>query len=211
MENLGTEDTEQLAEVTGLGDRQIERCKLILSFSGQHQELSLDPDPKSRIPPNFWVELYPVLDLGEKLLPDLFAQEGREGITDRLVAKYRDKRAIRSVIHFRRILEAYDAQEEREDDEGVEAISDRLREYILDPDLETRVAFDGFITERRSRQRATQAATKFLRDLRRAKIEHVTEGRDSLIRKLTEVRDFVDDLLAKLEGDDPPPEGDEGV
>ena len=202
---LGMEDTGALAELTGLGERQIERCKLLLSFSERHQELSLNPDPKVRVPSNFWVELSPVLDLTRELLPDLFSDEGRDGIVDRLVDKYRQKR-IRSVIHFRRIMEAYDAQEEEGDEEGIEIVADRLREYILDPNMETRAAFDGFIVERRSRQRASQAVDKFMNELRKARIEHVTEGREALIAKLTVVLAFVETLLAKLEGDDPPSE-----
>lgn len=205
---LGTEDTGELAELTGLSERQIERCKLLLSFSEKHQKLSLHSDPKVRIPSNFWVELSPVLDLTGKLLPGLVDDEGRDGIVDRLVDKYRNKR-IKSVIHFRRIMEAYDAQEEQGDEEGIETVADRLREYILDPDMETRMAFDGFIVERRSRQKATQAVDKFMRALRKARIEHVTEGREALIGKLTEVLHFVAALVAKLEGDDPPSEEEE--
>ena len=206
---LGTADTDQLTELTGLSERQVERCKLILSFPDRHQQLSLDSDSKTRIPSNFWVELSPVLDLTEQLLPDLVQDEGRDAITDRLVEKYRNKR-IKSVIHFRRILEAYDAQEEQQDTQGIEAIGDQLREYILDRDVETRAAFDGFIMDRRSRQGATQAAEKFMSALRKARVDHVTDDREALIDKLVEVRDFVEALLAKLEGDDPPPEEEEG-
>lgn len=206
---LGMEETGELAELTGLSERQVERCKLLLSFSEKHQELSLNPDPKARIPSNFWVELSPVLDLATELLPSLVADEGRDGIVDRLVDKYQKKR-IKSVIHFRRIMEAYDAQEERGDNEGMETLADRLREYILDPRMETRAAFDGFIVERRSRQKATQAVDKFMNDLKKARIEHVTEGRAVLIGKLTEVFDFIATLLAKLEGDDPPSEEEGG-
>ena len=205
IDDLGSDDTGELTELTGLSERQVERCKLLLSFSERHQELSLAPDPKSRIPSNFWVELHPVLALTSTLLPDLVADEGRDGIADRLVEKYRKKR-IRSVIHFRRIMEAYDAQEEQHDSEGMEAVGDRLREYILDLNMETRAAFDGFIVDRRSRQRATQAVDKFMSELRKARIDHVIEGRETLIAKLTEVLDFVEMLVAKLEGQDPPSE-----
>lgn len=208
ISELGTDDTEQLKELTGLSERQVERCKLILSFPEKYQELSLERNPKQRIPSNFWVELAPVLDLTKRLVPDLYEDEGRDGITDRLVEKYRDKR-VRSVIHFRRILEAQDALEERGEPGGVEALGDRLREYLLDCSMETRAAFDGFITERRSRQRATQAVDRFMAELRRARLANVTDGRSALIRKLTEVRTFVDTLLTQLEGDDPPSEDED--
>ena len=203
---LNSDDVRDLTELTGLSERQIERCKIILSFADRYQEMSLDPDRKKRIPSNFWVELHPVLSLTEKLLPGLVEEEGRDSITDRLVEKYRNKR-IKSVIHFRRILEAHEAQE---DDEGVEEVRDRMREYILDASLETRLAFDRFIADSRSRQKATEAVARFISQLKRAKIEHVTDGREELVQQLIDVRDFVDDLLEKLEGGDPPPEDVEG-
>ena len=114
MEELETHDNDQLKQLTGLSDRQVERCKLILSFAEEYRQLSMDPDPAQRIPSNFWVELHPMLELANKLLPDLLDQEGRNGITDRMIEKYRTNN-IRSVIHFRRILEAFEIQE---DDEG---------------------------------------------------------------------------------------------
>ena len=190
-------------EPNGSTLNQVERCKIILSFPAEYQKMSMEPDPKERIPSNFWVELYPVLEKMESVLPGLVADEGRWGITDRLVDKYKKKR-IKSVIHFRRVLEAFDMQDEPE---GVEEVADKLREYVLDPELETRTAFDGFILDPRRLQRAAQAADKFIRDVRSAKIDHLTEGKDELILKLTGVKIFVEELLAKLEGEDPPPEG----
>ena len=204
---LKSDDDQQLAELTGLKDRQIERCKIILSFPEKYQALSMEADKKHRVPSNFWVELFPVLRLAEKLLPELIEETGRDGITDRMVEKYRNKR-IRSVIHFRRILEANDAQG---DEEGVDEVREKLREYILDPDLETRAAFDGFIADSRSRQKASDAMARFINQLKRAKIEHVTEGREALIEKLTKVREFIERLLARLEGGDPPPDQEEGA
>lgn len=203
IKTLGTDDTKKLTDLTGLGERQVERCKIILSFPAKYQQMSMEPDPKERIPSNFWVELHPVLEKMEDVLPALVADEGRWGITDRLVDKYKNKK-IKSVIHFRRVLEAFDVQDDKE---GLEEVADRLREYVLDPELETRTAFDGFILDPRRFQRAAQAADKFIRDVRGAKIDHLTEGKDELILKLTGVKIFVEELLAKLEGEDQPPEG----
>ena len=205
IEQLEMDDDQELIELTGLSDRQVERCKIILSFSDRYQKMSMDLDPRKRIPSNFWVELYPVLELAEKLIPDLSEEWGRDGLTDLLIEKYRNKR-IKSVIHFRRILEAHDVQED--DEQGVEAVADQLREYILSPEMETREAFDKFIADSRRVQKATQAADRFLNELQKAKIDHAIDDKDELIQKLTSVRQFVDDLLAKLEGEDQPQEED---
>ena len=205
IKKLGTDNDQELIELTGLSDRQVERCKIILSFPVRHRKMSMDPDPRTRIPSNFWVELHPVLDLVEKLTPDLFEEEKRDGIADLFIKKYRDKR-IKSVIHFRRILEAYDVQED--DEEGVKDVADQLREYILTPEMETRSTFDRFIADSRRVQKATQAADRFLSELQKAKIDHATDDKDKLIQKLTNIRQFIDDLLAKLEGEDQPQEED---
>lgn len=203
---LGTRNENELLELTGLSERQLERCMLILSFDDQYQRMSLDEDPQKRIPSNFWVELHPVLELAEKHLPDIVVKEGRDGITDRLVEKYR-KKNIRSVIHFRRILEAFDVQEDSED--GLTYVVDRLREYVLDVEYETRKAFDGFISDKRRVEKVNQAVDQFIQELKKAKIEHVSDEKGDLIERLKSVVIMVEGLLSKLEGDDPPQEEEE--
>ena len=205
IDQLGTDDVDQLTELTGLSAPQVERCKTVLSFPNKFQRMSMDPDKTMRVPSNFWVELHPVLDLTERLLPDLIKKEGRDGITQRMVDKYRSKR-IKSVIHFRRILEAYDVHG---DGDEVSPVTRELREYILDPDLETRQVFDGFIADARRRQKAIKAMEWFMNQLKKARINHMTEGREELIQQLTDVRSFIDDLLSNLEGEDLPPEEEE--
>lgn len=204
IDKLKTEDNEQLVELTGLSERQVERCKVIVTFPEKYRRMSMDSDPAERIPSNFWVELHPVLQLTESLLPHLVEQEGRNGVIDRLVEKYRGKK-IRSVIHFRRILEAHEVQEEAGD---VRAVADRLREYILDAELETRAAFDGFIADNRRAQTAVDAVDRFTSEMGKAKIEYETDRKDELIAKLSALLIVVQELLARLEGEDPPEEDD---
>jgi len=88
MKELGTTDNTKLCRLTGLSEPQIERCRTLLSFPERFQRLSLNPDPKERIPSNFWIEIYPVLKLCEEVLPKLVSQHGRDGITQKLVEKY---------------------------------------------------------------------------------------------------------------------------
>src|SRR6266849_6497247 len=90
--------------------RRIERCKKLLKFDERFQELSLDPNPKTRIPSNFWIEALPVIDLAIET-SDTIKKLGRNRAIDHLVDKYRNKK-IKSVIHFRRIMESYDISED---------------------------------------------------------------------------------------------------
>jgi len=207
MDELEEKDKKRLQEITGLSEPQIERCKILLGYPEEFQNLSLDPNPKTRIPANFWIEAYPVLNACEDFLPNLVNDIGRDGITKRLVDKYRSK-SIKSVIHFRRIIEAYDLSED--DLELREAVTGRLNEYINTINLETRRAFDEFIMDPRRIQSAIKACDDFVRTLQRAKLENVSE-REELIDALIIVNDYVDSLLINLEGSDEPTRKDEGA
>lgn len=200
MDELNVETNADVREITGLSNSQIDKCKRILSFPERFQDLSLDQDPKKRIPSNFWVELHPVLEAAVDLVPDLYAEFGRDGLTERMVEKYRSKK-VKSVIHFRRVTEAIEVSE---DEAARQAVADRFREYVLTPDMETRQAFDGFIRELRKVQKAVSACESFIADLKRAKVGYAVEGKEEIIAKLLEVIQFAQSLLDILQGDEPP-------
>jgi len=81
------------------------------------------------------------------------ANSGETGVTDKLVEKYQAKK-IKSVIHFRRIVEAYEVADSADVRKAVAA---RLAQYVTDPQLETRKAFDEFVVDSRRIQTAVQA------------------------------------------------------
>src|SRR5579863_8652534 len=110
MEELGEHDNKALSKLTGLSDPQIERCKKLLTFPPHFQAMSLDPDPTTRIPSNFWIEALPLLDLALQQIPTI-KKLGRNKATEKLVEKYRDRK-IKSVIHFRRIMESYELSDD---------------------------------------------------------------------------------------------------
>jgi len=196
---LGEDDTSRLSKITGLSEPQIERCKLLLDYPKRYQDLSLEPNPALRIPSNFWTEAYPVINLAEEELPNLAKKIGRDGITDNLVEKYRAKK-IKSVIHFRRIIEAYEVAEDKKEKKRV---IDRLADYVTNIDLETRKAFDEFVVDNRRVQGSIKACDDFVSLLKRSKLDHVLE-KEELIVALRNVRDHVEKLLLKLEGSDYP-------
>ena len=192
---------DELHELTGLSYPQLERCRRILTFPDRFQKLSLDSDPAERVPSNFWIEAYPVLKLVEEYVPELIKDLGRDGVTDRILEKYRTGK-VKNIIHLRRISEAFDVAEEPEE---VQSVAQKLREYLLDPKLETRQAFDGLIRDSRRFQTVLTAADRFLRDVTKARVDHSLEGKNELIFKLTEVLTFVQNMLEKLAGGDEPP------
>ncbi|MGA8541512.1 MAG: ParB N-terminal domain-containing protein [Terriglobales bacterium] len=203
IEELGENETQSLAKLTGLSETQVERCKKLLLFPERYQQMSLDPDPKTRIPPNFWIEALPVLELAEKELPQLFAEFGRDNITDKLVEKYRNKR-IKSVIHFRRIMESYDLSD---DDRNLRArVLRRLEKFLLDPSLETRAAFDEFVVDQRRTKNALDVCDNFLASLQRLRLTYTTDDadRDQLRKALRHVEAYCKSLYRALEGRDEP-------
>lgn len=202
IEDLGTDDNRALAKLTGLSDTQIERCKKLLKFDERFQELSLDPDPKTRIPSNFWIEALPVIDLAMET-SETIKKLGRNRAIDYLVNKYRNKK-IKSVIHFRRIMESYDIFED--DPQTRTKVLKRVEEFFLRPDLETRDAFDEFVVDKRRIRSALAACEGFISELQRFRLRHTSsdDERKSLRRALRQVQEYCESLEHALEGRDDP-------
>lgn len=201
MDEVKEADTKKISTLTGLSEPQIERCKLILSFPEKYHQLSLDTNPTTRIPSNFWIEAHPVLDIAERSLPATTKQlGGRYGVTDRLVEKYRKKK-IKSVIHFRRIVEAF--ENTTTDETTRKTVETQLDRFLLDVETETRELFDNFVQEQRKILRALEACREFRQRLEQIKIEHVVD-KDELLKELKELYTFLASLIEKLRGEDQP-------
>jgi ParB-like chromosome segregation protein Spo0J len=202
IHDLGEEDSRALVKLTGLSEPQIERCKLLLRVPEQFQQMSLDPDPKTRIPSNFWIEASPVLDLALQEIP-LIQQLGSIRATQKLVEKYRDKK-IKSVIHFRRIMNAFDLSEG--DNEFRERVMQRLQDFFLRPELELRQAFDELIVDRQRIQSALQVCDEFMDRLTRLKLRYTDEDVDrcDLREALVRVQKYCEKLEQILRGADDP-------
>jgi len=197
MKELGEKDPLKLRHLTGLSGPQLDRCLLLLTFPERFQKLSMDSDPTTRIPSNFWIEAKPIIDIAATELKSLAAKEGRDGITDRLVRKYRAK-SIKSVIHFRRIVEAYEnAGDDKAD------VLDVLRKYLEDEQLETRRAFDRFVVEDRKIKDTVDACEQFQKAIKRIKISHIVD-RAAVLSSLQSTRDFLSELISRIEGSDAP-------
>lgn len=202
METLDTTDNTALNKLTGLSERQIERCKSLLEFPERFQKLSLDPNPKTRIPSNFWIEALPVLNLAVEKVSSL-KKLGRDSATDKLVDKYRDHK-IKSVIHFRRIMESYDLAE---DDAPLRAkVVRRVEQFFLNPKLETRQAFDEFVVDKKRVQSAVGACQTFMAELKKFRLRYTTDEseRKRLQEALIEVQAYCKSLEESLEGSDSP-------
>lgn len=201
MEELGEQDNKALNKLTGLSEAQIERCKKLLKFPERFQEMSLDPNPATRVPSNFWIEALPVIDLGTTRVQTI-KNLGRNRATEKLVEKYR-ARKIKSVIHFRRIMESYETNE-GQPKEG--EVLRRVEEFFLNPSLETRAAFDEFVVEEKRVNRALNVCDDFLNQLSKLKLTYTTESdeREQLREALRKVEEYCKSLEEALLGSDDP-------
>jgi hypothetical protein len=202
MEELKETDNKALNKLTGLSEPQIERCKKLLAFPEKFQEMSLDPNPVTRIPSNFWIEALPVLDVALDNLPTI-KKLGRDRATDKLVEKYRDKK-IKSVIHFRRIMESLALSA---DDRTAHAkVLRTLEEFFLNPKTEIRSSFDEFVVDKKLVQSALSACEDFMASLQKYKLRYTADDgeRRDLRKALREVRAYCKSLEQALAGGDDP-------
>jgi ParB family transcriptional regulator, chromosome partitioning protein len=208
MEELEEEDNKALSKLTGLSEPQIERCKKLIDLPEEFQRLSLDHDPKTRIPSNFWIESTPVLDFAVKEIPTLH-QLGRYRATRKLIEKYRSKK-IKSVIHFRRIMDAYAMS--ADDPDTRRKVLRRVEEFFLKPELETRAAFDEFVVELRRMQSALEDCQEFIAKINKLKLGYISEDtyRLNLRDALSKVRALCQSLEEQLRGSDDPDVKSEG-
>ncbi|MBI3975258.1 MAG: ParB/RepB/Spo0J family partition protein [Armatimonadetes bacterium] len=129
MTELHERNDKKLAELTGLDQAVVTRCKKLLSYPRKYQDMMLDVDPEKRVKADFFIELYPVktdrlVKRMEWFTPDKF--------TERMLAKYQKRAGIKAVTDFRLIKQHINnARRARK----VQAISRRLKDFTYDDTL----------------------------------------------------------------------------
>ena len=128
MRELKETKEKRLAELTGLDEAVVVRCKKLLSFNKRYQDMMLDSDPAKRVKADFFIELYPVRNDREV---KKFAWFNRDKFTDDMLKKVEAK-GIKAVTDFR-IVKQYinNAVKVRK----TAAISKRLQEFAEQPSL----------------------------------------------------------------------------
>lgn len=99
MTEIGDRNDARLAELTGLDVAVITRCKKLISFDREFQDMMLDPDPARRIKADFFIELYPVIHDRDVSRFDWFKPKA---FTRQMLGKYLEEpRTIKAVTDFR--------------------------------------------------------------------------------------------------------------
>lgn len=107
MDMTGIKDTRELSTRTGVSTVKITHCKRILSYAKKYQDILLLADEDERVKPDFFIELYPVLEKTSEALPDFYEKHPRDHVIDILIEKFRNGKisAAREFRNLRRLLE----------------------------------------------------------------------------------------------------------
>lgn len=98
MKELQERHEGRLAVLTGLDQAVVARCKKLLSYPREFQDLMLDPDPEKRVKADFFIELHAVRN--DRLVNSMKWFD-RDDFTRRMLHKYLVAKSIRSVTDFR--------------------------------------------------------------------------------------------------------------
>jgi hypothetical protein len=94
----------EISAMTSLSLSTVKRCMILLTYSKKDQDLMLVEEPKKRMKTDFFIEMYQVLNLIEKNLPNVKKEFNRQKIIDLLLDKY-DAGVFTNVVHFRKIAD----------------------------------------------------------------------------------------------------------
>jgi|ERR1035437_2812564 ParB/RepB/Spo0J family partition protein len=125
---LGEKNEKRLADLTGLDEAVVVRCKKLLSYNKRYQDTMLDADPKKRVKADFFIELYPVRNDREV---KKFAWFNKDKFTDDMLRKVEEK-GIKSVTDFRVVKQHINNAVKAK---KIQAISKRLQEFAAQPSL----------------------------------------------------------------------------
>lgn len=128
MRELGERKEKRLAELTGLDEAVVVRCKKLLSYNKRYQDLMLDADPDKRVKADFFIELYAVRNDREV---KKFAWFNKDKFTDDMLEKV-EERGIKAVTDFR-IVKQYINNAVKA--KKIAVISKRLQEFAAQPSL----------------------------------------------------------------------------
>lgn len=130
MNHLKERRDKQIADLTGLDQAVVVRCKKLLSYPAKYQEMMLDKDPEKRRKADFFIELYAVRNDRTVNGFDWFQ---KDRFTRQMLAKYDNPKSdLKAVTDFRKIKQ-YVAIAVKAG--KTFAISKRLREYAEDDTL----------------------------------------------------------------------------
>ena len=128
IDEMAEANEKKLAELTGMDDAVIARCKKLLTFEDKYQEMMLHPNPDLRWPADFFIELYAVRN---DRLVNKFEWFNKRKFTDAMIEK-RNAGGLKAVTEFRVVKQHISNAAKSE---KLTLLSKRLKEFVEDPEL----------------------------------------------------------------------------
>lgn len=101
MDEMDERRDAPLADLTGLDTAVVTRCKKLLSYEKQYQEMMLYADPEDRIKADFFIELYPIVNDRSVTKASWF---DRSFVIENLLRKYQERLSgFKAITDFRKV------------------------------------------------------------------------------------------------------------
>lgn len=185
----------KLAQLTGMSPTNVEHTLRLLSYPKRYQDLMLAGDKEERIKADFFVELYPVLNLIEKTLPEISNEYPRDKIVDRLLEKYKSG-VIGSAREFRLMADMIRAIKRGFNRESV--IS-QIKSLVSDPKKTVRQTYEEsskLFYDLESFEESALDLRHYLTTIDPADLL----PNEQLIKTLENIKQLLDDLLSQIHG-----------
>ncbi len=130
MNKLREKSDKKLAELTGLPQAQVVRCRKLLSYPRKYQDLMLNPEPAQRPPADFFIELYAIRT---NPFVNSLSWFSKDQFTRRMLKKYTNRKGIKNVTDFRK-MQQFIRNAVKAGKGG--AISKRLRDFAKDDSVQ---------------------------------------------------------------------------
>lgn len=189
-----SENLKKLAQLTGMSPRGVEHSLRLLSYPKRYQDLMLTGDKEERVKADFFIEVYPVLNLIEKNIPEISAKYSRNELTDKLLMKYRSG-VVSSARQFRRfadIIRAVKVGLPRED------VVPQIEALIEEPEITVMEAYMEASKTFYEVRHLESIAREFRYYLSTIDPQYLAEN-EELFQMLNNVRHLVESLLAKAQ------------
>lgn len=130
MKELKESGDNRLANLTGLNQAVVVRCKKLLSYPKKYQDMMLHADPEKRVKADFFIELHAVISDRTVNKMRWFS---RDKFVHQMLNKYQSgKGGLKAVTDFR-VMKQYISNARRAG--KTEAIGKRLQEFVRDDSL----------------------------------------------------------------------------
>lgn len=129
MKETGDNNNKRLSELTGLDEAVIVRCKKLVSYDREFQDMMLDPDPARRVKADFFIELYPVIHDRDVTR---FRWFKRKKFVKQMLAKYLEEPQIIKAVTDFRLVKQHITNARRI--KAVRSFSSRLKKFAEVPE-----------------------------------------------------------------------------